>query len=130
MAVGRRCYLLGWSPASLRIERNSGQPVRNRMTGSDSESCAQRYGLRRCHVRPSDAAGLVLVIVTGAFEDAEDYARNVLLRIVVFGFATANPDPDSLTPRSPNANRRMIRACDKLSYKRLTRRTRSPRGRS
>ena len=33
-------------------------------------------------------AGLVLVIATGAFEDAEDYAGNVLLRIVAFGFAT------------------------------------------
>ena len=33
-------------------------------------------------------AGLVLVIVTGAFEDAEDYAGNVLLRIVIFGFVT------------------------------------------
>ena len=33
-------------------------------------------------------AGLALVIATGAFEDAEDYAGNVLLRIVAFGFAT------------------------------------------
>ena len=33
-------------------------------------------------------AGLVLVIVTGAFEDAEDYAGNVLSRIVIFGFVT------------------------------------------
>lgn len=33
-------------------------------------------------------AGLGLVIVTGAFEDAEDYAGNVLSRIVIFGFVT------------------------------------------
>lgn len=33
-------------------------------------------------------AGFVLVIVTGAFEDAEDYAGNILARIVAFGFLT------------------------------------------
>ena len=33
-------------------------------------------------------AGFVLVIVTGAFEDAEDYAGNILRRIVAFGFLT------------------------------------------
>ena len=33
-------------------------------------------------------AGFVLVIATGAFEDAEDYAGNILARIVAFGFLT------------------------------------------
>ena len=33
-------------------------------------------------------AGFVLVIVTGAFEDAEDYAGNVMARIVAYGFLT------------------------------------------
>ena len=33
-------------------------------------------------------AGLVLVITIGAFEDAEDYAGNILARIVAFGFLT------------------------------------------
>lgn len=33
-------------------------------------------------------AGFVLVIATGAFEDAEDYAGNILVRIVAFGFLT------------------------------------------
>lgn len=34
------------------------------------------------------AAGFLLVLLTGAFEDAEDYAGNVLARIVAFGFIT------------------------------------------
>ena len=33
-------------------------------------------------------AGFVLVIATGAFEDAEDYAGNILARIVAYGFLT------------------------------------------
>ncbi|MCY4013956.1 MAG: RDD family protein [Gammaproteobacteria bacterium] len=33
-------------------------------------------------------AGLVLVITTGASEDAEDYAGNIPARIVAFGFLT------------------------------------------
>ena len=33
-------------------------------------------------------AGFVVVIATGAFEDAEDYAGNILARIVAFGFLT------------------------------------------
>ena len=33
-------------------------------------------------------AGLVLAIATGAFEDAEDYAGNILARIVAFGSLT------------------------------------------
>ena len=33
-------------------------------------------------------AGFVVVIGTGAFEDAEDYAGNILARIVAFGFLT------------------------------------------
>lgn len=33
-------------------------------------------------------AGFVVVIATGAFEDAEDYAGNVVVRIVAFGFLT------------------------------------------
>ena len=33
-------------------------------------------------------AGFVLVIGTGAFEDAEDYVGNILARIVAYGFLT------------------------------------------